>query len=85
MNNGLSTEEMRDVTAAFSRREVFLTGEMITPRDLRRRFIMVRAQNRDSGAMFELSVDFRQPQGTYRFHQLPKSFGLYREEWQEGK
>ncbi|KAL8589105.1 hypothetical protein ACOMHN_017268 [Nucella lapillus] len=55
-------EEIRDVARAFSHSEVFLTGEFRAPRDMRRRFVMVRAQNRQMGTLFEISVDFRQPQ-----------------------
>lgn len=55
-------EESSDVPAAFARSEVFLTGEFLTPRDTRRRFVMVRAQSRELGTLFEISVDFRQPQ-----------------------
>ncbi|KAK7115738.1 cartilage oligomeric matrix protein-like [Littorina saxatilis] len=55
-------EETKDVSDAFSRSEVFLTGEFLTPRNTRRRFVMVRAQSRQRGTLFEISVDFRQPQ-----------------------
>ncbi|XP_076465382.1 uncharacterized protein LOC143297095 [Babylonia areolata] len=56
-------EQPRDVAQAFRyQSEVFLTGEFRTPRDMRRRFVMVRAQNRQLGTLFEISVDFRQPQ-----------------------
>ncbi|KAK7501595.1 hypothetical protein BaRGS_00007026 [Batillaria attramentaria] len=60
--SGVYGEETRDVAAAFGQSEVFLTGEFLTPRDTRRRFVMVRAQSRQLGTLFEISVDFRQPQ-----------------------
>lgn len=55
-------EEAKDVGEAFRRQEVFLTGEFLTPKDTRRRFVMVRAQSREMNTLLEISVDFRQPQ-----------------------
>lgn len=43
--------------------EVFLVGDFRTPRNTRRTFTMVRGEGETARTKFELSVDFKQPQG----------------------
>ncbi|XP_005091776.1 cartilage oligomeric matrix protein [Aplysia californica] len=57
------TAEVKDVQEAFTNNdEVFLVGNVRTPRNTRRKFVMVQAQSPSARGRFEVSVDFRQPQ-----------------------
>lgn len=55
---------MAKVETAFAENdEVFLIGEFRTPRNIRRKMVMIQAHGTQSRTRFELSVDFKQPQG----------------------
>ncbi|XP_050401319.1 thrombospondin-4 [Patella vulgata] len=60
-------QQVTNVADAFARyNEVFLAGEMSTAQSARRRFVLVRATSNRLNTVFEISVDFRQPQVVLR-------------------